>query len=117
MYDPTGIKQECIREHLILLDQFILECRRVAGKEILKELEEIIYTDSDSIEESLFIDLTSELIDINELTEIYERQDIKFKIETDEYDEIIKVYENDNLILEYNPTPFKANEIGIISTI
>lgn len=112
------IKRQCIREHLILLGQFILECRRVTGKAILKELQEIVYTDSDSIEESLFIDITSELIDINELTEIYENNDIKFKIETDEYDdEIIKVYENDKKILEYNPTPFNANEIGIINTI
>ena len=112
------IKKQCIREHLILLGQVILECKRVTGKEILKELNEIVYTDSDSIEEALYTDLTNELIDINELTEIYENNNIKFKIETDEYDdEIIKVYENNKKILEYNPTPFKPSEIGIISTI
>lgn len=112
------IKKQCIREHLILLDQFILECKRITGKEILKELDEIIITETDSIEKSLFIDITNNLIDINELTEIYENNDIKFKTETDEYDdEIIKVYENNKKILEYNSTPFKANEIGIISTI
>ena len=88
------IKKQCIREHLILLDQFILECKRITGKEILKELDEIIITETDSIEKSLFIDITNNLIDINELTEIYENNDIKFKTETDEYDdEIIKVYE------------------------
>ena len=112
------IKKQCIREHLILLDQFILECKRITGKEIIKELDEIIITETDSIEKSLFIDITNNLIDINELTEIYENNDIKFKTETDEYDdEIIKVYENNKKILEYNSTPFKANEIGIISTI
>lgn len=112
------IKRQCIREHLILLNQTLLEVKTETGNNIIKELDEIIITKTDNIEESLYIDLTTEKTDINEIIRVYENNNINFKIETDEYDdEIIKVYENNKKILEYNPTPFKAGEIGIISTI
>ena len=97
MYDPTGIKKQCIQEYLNTLGNILLEIDNKTANKIIKELEEKAgpFKKEISISETLEKQIINNTIDVLDINNILEEENILIY-------ETVNKYENSELTIKHN---------------
>lgn len=115
MYDPTGIKKECINEYLNLISEILININKITGLKIMNDLKELTTTKQENeIQEALQKDILNDEIDITEINDILEYYNINIYEKINEYEETeLTITKNNKIVCYYLLTPYTANEIGL----